>query len=125
MSIAVGQRAARSLTLTAEHVRKFAEISGDHNPLHFDAAFAARTKFGRNISSERRLPVTPFRGSGSALQRPIHSDAPHARRPPLRGRDASASRLRRLQSQCSRRQTANNLSWGQSVKCREHLESLA
>jgi len=49
MSIAVGQRAARSLTLTAEHVRKFAEIFGDHNPRHFDAAFAARTKFGRLV----------------------------------------------------------------------------
>jgi len=49
MPITVGQRAARSLTLTAEHVRKFAEISGDRNPLHFDAAFAARTKFGRLV----------------------------------------------------------------------------
>ena len=49
MSVAVGQHASRSLTLTAEHVRKFAEISGDHNPLHFDAAFAARTKFGRLV----------------------------------------------------------------------------
>ena len=49
MSITVGQRASRSLTLTAEHVRKYAEISGDHNPLHFDAAFAARTKFGRLV----------------------------------------------------------------------------
>lgn len=49
MPVAVGQRASRSLTLTAEHVRKFAEISGDHNPLHFDAAFAARTKFGRLV----------------------------------------------------------------------------
>ena len=49
MSIAVGQRASRRLTLTAEHVRKFAEISGDHNPLHFDEAFAARTKFGRLV----------------------------------------------------------------------------
>jgi acyl dehydratase len=49
MSITVGQRAARSLTLTAEHVGKFAEISGDYNPLHFDAAFAARTKFGRLV----------------------------------------------------------------------------
>ena len=46
MSITVGQRASRSLTLTAEHVRKFAEISGDHNPLHFDEGFAAHTKFG-------------------------------------------------------------------------------
>ena len=49
MSIAVGQRASRSLTLTAEHVRQFAEISGDLNPLHFDPAFAARTKFGRLV----------------------------------------------------------------------------
>ena len=49
MSLTVGRRASRSLTLTAEHVRKFAEISGDRNPLHFDAAFAARTKFGRLV----------------------------------------------------------------------------
>lgn len=46
MPVTVGQRASRSLTLTAEHVRKFAEISGDYNPLHFDEAFAGRTKFG-------------------------------------------------------------------------------
>ena len=49
MSVAVGQRATRSLTLTAAHVRAFAEISGDYNPLHFDEAFAARTKFGRLV----------------------------------------------------------------------------
>lgn len=49
MPVAVGQRASRSLTLTADHIRLFAEISGDHNPLHFDEAFAARTKFGRLV----------------------------------------------------------------------------
>jgi acyl dehydratase len=49
MSLIVGQRASRSLTLTAEHVRKFAEISGDRNPLHFDPAFAAQTRFGRLV----------------------------------------------------------------------------
>jgi acyl dehydratase len=49
MPVTVGQRASRSLTLTAEQVSKFAEISGDYNPLHFDAAFAARTKFGRLV----------------------------------------------------------------------------
>ena len=42
----VGQKAQRSMTLTAEHVRTFAELTGDYNPLHFDADFAARTKFG-------------------------------------------------------------------------------
>lgn len=45
MKLSVGQKAARSITLTEEHVRKFAEISGDYNPLHFDEAFASKTKF--------------------------------------------------------------------------------
>jgi acyl dehydratase len=49
MAVTVGQRASRRLTLTAEHVQKFAEISGDRNPLHFDESFAARTKFGRLV----------------------------------------------------------------------------
>ena len=41
----VGQTARRSLTLTREHVGTFAKLTGDYNPLHFDAAFAARTRF--------------------------------------------------------------------------------
>ena len=44
--IRVGQRASRSLTLTHEHVKKYSEISGDYNPLHYDEAFAAKTRFG-------------------------------------------------------------------------------
>ena len=48
--INVGQRAERRLTVTDDHVRKFAEISGDYNPLHFDGAFAAATKFGRLVA---------------------------------------------------------------------------
>jgi len=49
MDLKVGQTASRSLTLTAEHVQRFAELSGDYNPLHFDEAFAAGTKFGRLV----------------------------------------------------------------------------
>ena len=49
MSVAMGQRARRSLTLTADHVKTFAQLTGDYNPLHFDAAFAARTKFGKLV----------------------------------------------------------------------------
>jgi len=49
MNVTVGQRAERSLTLTAAHVKTFAELTGDYNPLHFDEAFAARTKFGRLV----------------------------------------------------------------------------
>src|SRR5215831_18553753 len=49
MSLVIGQRASRSLTLSEHHVRTYAELSGDYNPLHFDEAFAARTKFGRLV----------------------------------------------------------------------------
>jgi acyl dehydratase len=49
MEIVVGQKASRSITLTSEHVEKFAEISGDYNPIHFDPEFAAQTRFGRLI----------------------------------------------------------------------------
>ena|SRR5512133_3840659 len=49
MTITVGQRAERTLTLTSKHVATFAELTGDYNPLHFDEAFAARTKFGRLV----------------------------------------------------------------------------
>ena len=49
MSVAVGQHAERSLQITEAHVRLYGEITGDHNPLHFDAAFAATTKFGRLV----------------------------------------------------------------------------
>ena len=49
MAVTVGQRATRRLTLTTDHVRKYSEISGDYNPLHYDEAFAAATKFGRLV----------------------------------------------------------------------------
>ena len=49
MSVVVGQRARRSLTLTAEHVATYARLTGDYNPLHFDERFAAGTRFGRLV----------------------------------------------------------------------------
>src|SRR5690242_20064531 len=49
MSLAVGQKAHRSATLTTEHVRLYSEITGDYNPLHVDPAFAAATRFGKLI----------------------------------------------------------------------------
>ena len=45
----VGDTASRSITVTAEHVERYAAITGDRNPLHFDEAFAAGTKFGRLV----------------------------------------------------------------------------
>lgn len=49
-SPAVGQTARRSLTVTADSVAAYARITGDYNPLHFDAEFAAGTKFGRLVA---------------------------------------------------------------------------
>lgn len=49
MNATLGQRASRTLTLTAKHVKTFAEMTGDYNPLHFDDNFAAGTKFGRLV----------------------------------------------------------------------------
>lgn len=49
LEVAPGQTVRRSLTLTADHVRLYSEITGDRNPLHFDEAFAAGTKFGRLV----------------------------------------------------------------------------
>lgn len=46
---AVGARASITRTFTIDEVEGFARISGDRNPLHFDAVFAARTRFGRLV----------------------------------------------------------------------------
>ena len=42
----VGATATWTRTFTADDVEAFAHISGDRNPLHFDAAFAGRTRLG-------------------------------------------------------------------------------
>jgi acyl dehydratase len=49
MDLIAGTKASRSITLTAEHVEKYAQISGDYNPIHFDPEFAAQTRYGRLI----------------------------------------------------------------------------
>ena len=43
---AVGSRATLTRTFTPDDVETFAALSGDRNPLHFDAAFAASTRVG-------------------------------------------------------------------------------
>ena len=48
-SLTVGQKASRTLTLTKEHVKTYAGLSGDFNPLHFDESFVSKTKFKRLV----------------------------------------------------------------------------
>jgi acyl dehydratase len=49
MNITVGQTATRTLALSEKHVKTFAKLTGDYNPLHFDEDFTAKTKFKRLV----------------------------------------------------------------------------
>ena len=49
MNVEVGQTATRSLTVTGDDVERYAQITGDRNPLHFDTSFAAATPFGKLV----------------------------------------------------------------------------
>ena len=48
--IQIGQSAAYSRSITEREITLFAEASGDVNPLHLDAAYAATTPFGEPIA---------------------------------------------------------------------------
>jgi len=45
-----GDHASMSRVITPEDIRAFADLGGDRNPVHVDASFAAKTRFGRPIA---------------------------------------------------------------------------
>lgn len=49
MSYEIGASASRTKTFTEQDVQAFADLSGDHNPVHTDDAYAANTPFGQRI----------------------------------------------------------------------------
>lgn len=50
MEIKIGDSFSKERTVTDELVRRFAEVSGDFNPIHLDEEFAKQTRFGRRIA---------------------------------------------------------------------------
>jgi 3-hydroxybutyryl-CoA dehydratase len=50
MKLNIGDSASISKTITDADIHAFAEVSGDHNPLHLDDEYAAKTRFGRRIA---------------------------------------------------------------------------
>jgi 3-hydroxybutyryl-CoA dehydratase len=50
MKIKVGDRASVTKTITEDDIQTFGDLTGDHNPLHFDEEHARRTRFRRPIS---------------------------------------------------------------------------
>lgn len=50
MSISVGDVAEFSKTITDADVRAFADLTGDHNPVHLDEEYASGSRFKRRIA---------------------------------------------------------------------------
>jgi 3-hydroxybutyryl-CoA dehydratase len=48
--LSVGDTDEMSFAVTEQVIEKFAEVSGDDNPVHLDEAFAAQTQFGTRIA---------------------------------------------------------------------------
>ena len=50
MKIKPGDTASVTKIITQEDIEKFADLSGDHNPIHLDEEHAKGTRFGRRIA---------------------------------------------------------------------------
>ncbi len=50
MKLNIGDTFSVSKEITDELIRQFADVSGDHNPLHLDEEFAKDTRFGKRIA---------------------------------------------------------------------------
>lgn len=48
--LSVGMSASTTATITAEMIDTFADITGDHNPIHVDEEYAKTTQFGGRIA---------------------------------------------------------------------------
>lgn len=50
LGIRPGDRASFEKTVTEDDIRAFAEVTGDHNPIHLDDAYGAKTRFKGRIA---------------------------------------------------------------------------
>ncbi|MBL8118809.1 MAG: MaoC family dehydratase [Anaerolineae bacterium] len=50
MSLEIGVSASRTRTITEDDILNFARASGDTNPIHVDAEYAAGTRFGKRLA---------------------------------------------------------------------------
>ncbi len=74
--VAINETVSRVVRLSRADIAAFAQISGDANPLHSDAAIAARARFGEIIASGQHtsallmgLLATHFSRSDETLRR--------------------------------------------------------
>ncbi len=50
MDLKIGDSFSTTREVTDEVIRKFADVSGDYNPIHLDEEFAKTTRFGKRIA---------------------------------------------------------------------------
>ena len=50
MKLSVGDSAEITKTIEQTDIQAFADLTGDHNPVHVDEEFAKTTRFGRRIA---------------------------------------------------------------------------
>lgn len=50
MNYSIGDSDEITKTITSSDIEMFADVTGDHNPIHVDDAFAKTTRFGRRIA---------------------------------------------------------------------------
>tara|TARA_B100000029_G_scaffold152890_1_gene148044 strand:+ start:1158 stop:1562 length:405 start_codon:yes stop_codon:yes gene_type:complete len=88
MKLKIGDNHKEEFIITQEMVNRFAELSGDKNPLHLDKKFAAKTRFKKpivhglfSVTSFGKVMGTKFPGSGSihvaqnlSFKRPLYPD---------------------------------------------------
>ena len=88
MKLKIGDSYKEDFIITQEMVNKFAELSGDKNPLHLDKKFAAKTRFKKpivhglfSVTSFGKIMGSKFPGSGSihvaqnlSFKRPLYPD---------------------------------------------------
>lgn len=70
----VGREYRETIKITDDMVRKFAELTGDMNPLHLDESFARKSRFGKRIchgmlvaSMISRIMGMNFPGPGTVI----------------------------------------------------------
>jgi acyl dehydratase len=85
----IGQSYSEVFSLSQAQVNAFAEVTGDHNPLHLDAEYAAKTVFKKpivhgifGISVFSKILGMKFPGEGTvymkqeiSFKRPMYIDA--------------------------------------------------
>ena len=50
MKLNIGDTASRAKLITDSDIHTFADLTGDHNPIHVDDQFASQSRFGKRIA---------------------------------------------------------------------------